>query len=382
MKILIYKAKPIEFNRLYQSINTIDGRKKIFSNKKDFDKSQINIVLPLNIEGSEESIFLVPEAWKDDFDKLLTEKEKEFGDKDKFDINWLKEQTPKKPSRNEIGFINENELSQFYEEEVEILESWTLKKSKVWSLKVIIYTAEIEVPFDEFYEPLGSWKKIIFSNKIPFDEKTVSSLLDVIDFEDDSTVFYVPLEMKEIFLELLKVIKKWNIEITPLESLKEPMGIIWDKFSQFYEKMNISEALKIKIIPEKNECPNKELESFLNKIVQKDDSIDAVFVFDFKNSKFCKSVRRTDIEKFSISKIDSVTKCFDPLIEFHIASSNNKKTGIGKLEGEIIHFANGIIYLYFISEKQHVIGFISKTYGVGELLWYGNKHVDIIKRYL
>jgi len=34
-------------------------------------------------------------------------------------------------------------------------------------MKVIVYTAETEVPFDEFYKPLGSWNKIILSNKTP-----------------------------------------------------------------------------------------------------------------------------------------------------------------------------------------------------------------------
>ncbi|EDN70608.1 hypothetical protein BGP_0974 [Beggiatoa sp. PS] len=370
MKIIIYQSdKTVPFSELYKPLGGFN--KLFFSNKiNQFDESHIKILLPNNLK-QDDSTFLVPEPWKADFFGLLDNK---FPD-----IKWQEAQTPTKLPKKEIGSGWSDDLSKLYEENVEILEIWTskktLKESKVWSLKVFVYTNELEVPFDEFYQALGSYKKIIFSNKKPFDEKTAQSLLEATNFEDDSTVFYVPLEMKENFVELLKkfltIIKKWNIEITPLESLKEPMGIIWDKFSQFYEKMKVIEVFNMS---RTKECP-KECIDLLNDIVNQVKTIDAIFIYDVKN-------------KYMLCKTENPSKP-ETLLKYNSLKSIMKSLDSLKNEGlkyEILKFDDGFVISYLVRNPSDspvaIIGFITTVKEdriLNKFLFFCNNEFNALK---
>jgi len=169
---------------------------------------------------------------------------------------------------------------------------------------VFIYTADQEVPFEGFYQALGSYKEVIFSNvKERFDEKTLETLLKDIDIKDETAIFYVPSKMKEKFKQPLENkfpgTKLDERKPTPEEKsskggIDSLIGIGWDALSRFIkEKMEIMRIIE----------PNKECVNLLNDIVSRKDSIiDAIFIYDVKNKYLCKT---KGFDEIGQSKIDS-----------------------------------------------------------------------------
>jgi len=241
-------------------------------------------------------------------------------------------------------------------------------------MKIVVYTADSEVPFNEFYKPLSGWTKIIFSNKqnIRFDENAVKALspkgirdsndasIRYIPDEDDS-IFFVPLEMKNIFTKQLKRLFKtteWE-DIAAQKPSKEELGLggSGDKLAQFYD--NIVKVVEI-LVPKK--CSNKELERLLNDIIQEDNLINAVFVYYFDSTMLCKSAEDSEIGKSLIDGIDSIS--FDTLKKvYHILVHFGKIAKRGHFVYGTFRFSDGIFNLYFSNkiEQLVIIGFFSTT---------------------
>ena len=108
MKIIIYQANPTPFEELFKLLGEFN--KVFFSNTKPFDQSEVEILLP---NEEDESIFVVPKAWQDEFEQLLQDK---LGD-----ITWQKQQLPPKPPKEEIGSVWSKELAEFYENEIQVM---------------------------------------------------------------------------------------------------------------------------------------------------------------------------------------------------------------------------------------------------------------------
>jgi hypothetical protein len=249
-------------------------------------------------------------------------------------------------------------------------------------MKVVIYTAEIGVPFDEFYKPLGSWNKIIFSNKKQFDENAVKSILEVIDFENKETMFFVPLEMKNMFFKLLQKFFKIELEEEKnksKQSVKNSLGPIWEKFSQFYDKLEVIEVFNMSQTKEssKESADLKECADLLDKIVSNnnDNSIDAIFVYDVINKvMLCQTENSAKPGTLLKYNLKSIVKSF--------GSINN-----GGLKRDILEFDDGIVISYIVknplNSPKAIIGFITtvKEDGIlGKLVSFSNKDFDVLKK--
>jgi len=245
-------------------------------------------------------------------------------------------------------------------------------------MKIVVYTADSEVPFKEFKKPLIGWNKILFSNKkeIRFNENAVRALLPkgirdsndasirYIPDEDDS-IFFVPLEMKDMFIEQLKRLFKtteWR-NSEPQKPSKEELGLggSGDELAQFYDKIVVDEILVPKRTTFK-ECSNKALEKLLNEIIQEDNLINAVFVYYFDSAMLCKSAEDSEIGKSLIDGIDSIS--FDTLKKvYHTLVHFGEMAKRGDFMYGTFRFGDGIFNLYFSNkiEQLVIIGFFSTT---------------------
>lgn len=244
-------------------------------------------------------------------------------------------------------------------------------------MKFVVYTADSDVPFNEFYQPLSGWTKIIFSNKkaIRFNENAVKQLLPkgVIDSNDasiryiadkDDSLFFVPLEMKDMFIEQLKHLYKtteWG-NIVAQKPSKEVLGLggSRDKLAQFYDK--IVKVVEI-LVPKRTrfkECSNKALEELLDSIIQEENLINAVFVYYFDSAMLYKSVEESEIGKSQVDEIESIS--FETLKNiYHILVHFGKIAKRGKLKHGTFRFSDGLFNLYFSNkiEQLVIIGFFS-----------------------
>ncbi|EDN67436.1 hypothetical protein BGP_4294 [Beggiatoa sp. PS] len=244
-------------------------------------------------------------------------------------------------------------------------------------MKVVVYTAETEVPFDEFYKPLGSWKKIIFSNKKQFDERAVKSLLEVTDFEDDITVFYVPMEMKDMFLELLKKLFKIDLKEEKNSTLKDSLGLIWEKFSQFYdEKLKIQAVLTqtktngvIMSIDTSGDNPQQ---NKMDQIVNAENEIDAIFVANVGTEAVIAKSKVNPQRQIDGELMDA---CLSGVKELE----QIKDLGKGELDYALFQLKEGVVCMSIVpgSKPKMWLGFISATpQGANRLLHFREKFLD------
>lgn len=115
MKMIIYQTddQPVPFEESFKLLGS--NSKVWFSNQKSFDFNDERENIKILLEGEEDKlVFMVPEAWKDEFHQLLTEKFPQS--------KWQKEQPPQKPPKEEIGGGWSEELAQFYDDQVKVTE--------------------------------------------------------------------------------------------------------------------------------------------------------------------------------------------------------------------------------------------------------------------
>jgi len=255
-------------------------------------------------------------------------------------------------------------------------------------MKIVVYTADSEVPFNEFYKPLSGWTKIIFSNKkeIRFDENAVKALspkgirdsndasIRYIPDEDDS-IFFVPLEMKDMFTKQLKRLfktTKWE-DIAAQKPSKEELGLggSGDKLAQFYDKI----VKVVEILVPKRKCSNKELENLLNKIVQEENLINAVFVL--KNGILCKNTTDIDKEKLLYNYLDFIGA------ESTFLNNFGKKTSLGEPREGTFLMRERVLNMYYLGELSTTIGFISgMPMELTEFLLRSKKYLNDINIFL
>jgi hypothetical protein len=113
MKVIIYQAnQEVPFDNFFKPLGNHD--KIFFSNTKYFDKEQVKVLLP---DEEDNSVFVVPDSWKDGFHQLLKEKFPK--------VEWQKEQSHQKPPKEEIGSGWSEELAKFYDKEIQETEIWS-----------------------------------------------------------------------------------------------------------------------------------------------------------------------------------------------------------------------------------------------------------------
>ncbi len=108
MKIFIYKtSQTVPFSELFTPLGNYN--KMFLSNgRDDFASSQIRALLPNNLQN-DESVFVVPEKWKDEFYTLL---ESKFN---RTDYDWQLQTPSQKPAKGEISDSWSDEIAEFYE---------------------------------------------------------------------------------------------------------------------------------------------------------------------------------------------------------------------------------------------------------------------------
>jgi hypothetical protein len=253
-------------------------------------------------------------------------------------------------------------------------------------MKIVIYTANDPVPFEQSYELLGDWNRVIFSNKTEcFDERTVKDLLANIELEHEKTIFYVPQNREKWFKELLGNQFKKQLyldKMTDKVSLKN-MNLIGDnKLSQFFDK-----AMQIVGIKTSTKEYSPELEALLDNIIKaKNNQIDAIFILDFTQTNAYETAVNTETGKILIKGLDKLTKSSQALKNISKMVNNfGHVVTRGQLNYGIFQFSKGILILYFIEENEqlNIVGFIStKSDGIGRLLKHCKEQISEIQKYI
>jgi hypothetical protein len=221
-------------------------------------------------------------------------------------------------------------------------------------MEILVYKADEIVPIKGLYEWLGDSGSIIFSNadqKIQnFESREVIRLLGSIHF--DTVIFYIPLSIQNQFVKLVNSqfqITEWQKDNTVKFSI-EDIGLIGKNvLYRFFDKMRLIVGLS-----PKKAC-SKKLKELLNKIVQENNSIDAVFVYNLTSDfMFCKNTLDNPVE------IVPNVNYLGTLKEIrNICNDFGTITKCGKLEYTIFQLEYGILNLYIIEKpKDIVVGFI------------------------
>ncbi|MDM8558099.1 hypothetical protein [Candidatus Parabeggiatoa sp. HSG14] len=205
-------------------------------------------------------------------------------------------------------------------------------------MKFFIYTSNEEVPFEGLFFPIGSYKKVIFSNNdkqvklfnqregsiakellpdgiVDPSDQTICSLPP-----DDDSLFFIPLDMKDTFInKLVKGLFKttdWTENTPQNKPSKDEIGLVGeDKLSQFYDQIETQTVLKpvTENSVEKTEA-KQELLKLFNDIVSQDNEIDAVLVstYDGNRTRVAYSSdptpdRKVDIDAYAVQLKDLVS---------------------------------------------------------------------------
>ena len=279
-------------------------------------------------------------------------------------------------------------------------------------MKLFIYTAREEAPFEGLFEPIGSYQKVILSNQAPqttlfnqLEGASIKELLQegIIDTTDetvcyippdDGCFFFIPLEMEETFMKLLTRLFKttwWKLDETATKPSKEEIGLVGeDKLSQFYEKLETQTVLTpvTEDTVEKTEAKQALLDLF-NEIAAKDNEIDAILVSTYDGnrtrvaySSTPKEHRKVDTDSYAVQLKDLVsllakTQQVNPDIGLfdHVTFQYGPQ---GDSKGGIIN----VTHLSHYGEYTFLI-FISATGdGIEMLELYRNRNLSKIKELL
>jgi len=259
-------------------------------------------------------------------------------------------------------------------------------------MKIVIYkTDKKEVPFGTTYNQLGSTDKIIFSNRSEkvsdFNKKGVDDLKylvepwlpkqSIIGSQKEDTIFYVPFEIKEKFMEILeklidgfkKMMGKGKEDSVPTS---EQLGLgKGSSLASFYDdEMEIQE---VRVLMSKKE----ELVKLFNGVVEEDNEIDAVFVYSDTDSMIvAESVPSSD-KKREVN-VETFVGVLGGIATHKIATEN--RAGLGLLEYTIYQFSEGILNVTPLEEGfdgKYLLCFVSATpQGLGEMLMYRRKNIS------
>jgi hypothetical protein len=266
-------------------------------------------------------------------------------------------------------------------------------------MRIVIYKAVKKVPFTTAYNQLGSPDKIVFSNHLEkisdFKKKDVDELKSLVKpflpkqnfigrLEED-TIFYVPFEIKEKFMEILenlingfkKMMREGKENSIPTS---EELGLgDGSSLASFYDRI---EKQEVKVLMANRE----ELIKLFNSIVEEDNEIDAVFVYSDKESlivaksdSLTDRAKRVNIEDF-VGVLGGIAT--------HKIRAHANRMGLGSLEYTIYQFSEGILNISLLEKDfkgKYLLCFVSANpegKGLGEMLMYRRKNMDKIREQL
>ncbi len=266
-------------------------------------------------------------------------------------------------------------------------------------MKIVIYKSDDNVPFETAYDQLGSIDKIIFSNRsekvTDFNKKGVGDLKhlvepwlpkrSVIGSQEEDTIFYIPFEIKEKFMEILEnwidgfkkiMMGKGKEDSVPTS---QEFGLGKESpLASFYDEVKIQEVVTMS-----REDTKKELEKLFNSISDDDNEIDAILVCTYDGTKMnvqCSSAKKADrtvdIDSYSIQLRDLVSL---------LSKTGKVNPKIGSLNHVVFQYSGGIIHISHLPEHGDYtfLIFVSATKeGIEMLEFYRKRNLEEIQRHL
>ncbi len=256
-------------------------------------------------------------------------------------------------------------------------------------MRLFIYTAIEEAPFEGLFEPIGRYDKIILSNNDKqielFNRLQGSPIKDLLPEDNipfnDASLFFIPLDMKETFMKLLESLFKkikWVEDKTTQKPSKDEIGLVGgDDLSQFYDKIETKTVLQ-----QEDEIMSKkqDLEDLFNSITDQDNEIDAIFVCTHDENKT--RLAYSSQAKTGNRQVD--TDSFTVQIQHFISMlkmTNKVNTEIGSLKTAEFLYSGGIVHITHLPQfgEYTFLVFVSATEeGVEMLALYRKRNLEKI----
>ena len=277
-------------------------------------------------------------------------------------------------------------------------------------MRVFIYQTSEEAPFEGLFEPIGSFKKVILSNHATqielFNRHLGSPIRDLLpegslDPQDetvydippnDESLFFIPLDMKDTFMKLLKSLfrkTKWAEDNTTTKPSQDEIGLIGDNhLSPFYDKLETQAVLQPTQDNDTTRQPNEdndmskkqELEDLFNTIIGQDNEIDAVLVCTHDDNKT--RIAYTSTPKTSRRKVD--TDSFAVQIQHFVSMlkmTSKVNEDIGALKTAEFLYSGGIVHITHLPQfgEYTFLVFASSTEeGIELLALHRKRNLDKI----
>ena len=280
-------------------------------------------------------------------------------------------------------------------------------------MRVFIYQTREEAPFEGLFEPIGSFKKVILSNHATqielFNRHSGSPITDLlpegsIDPQDetvydippnDERLFFIPLDMKDTFMKLLKSLfrkTKWAADKTTPKPSKDDIGLVGDNhLSPFYDTLETQAVLQpsqdndttpaVQQLKEDNDMSKKqELEDLFNNITGQDNEIDAVLVCTHDDNKT--RIAYTSTPKTGHRKVD--TDSFAVQVQHFVSMlkmTNKVNEDIGALKTAEFLYSSGIVHITHLPQfgEYTFLVFASSTEeGIELLALHRKRNLDQI----
>jgi len=244
---------------------------------------------------------------------------------------------------------------------------------------LFIYTASKEAPFEGMFRAIGSYERIFFSNNNTeierFNQHEGAHAKDLLPEgltepsddtsccipPDDGRIFFIPLEMKDTFMNLLKSLFKktnWAEDKTSKKPSKDDIGLVGsDDFSQFYDNIEVQTVLKQEEIVDDPRVA--ELKTLLDQIAQDENEIDVIFVAnpnaDITGILMYESTPTPRAQNVDVNALEMQVKKLAEVFKI------TKQANLGELESSVTQLTGGImsvdalpgeLLLYFISATR------------------------------
>jgi len=407
MKVIVYRLDNVTLSRQCDEPFDISGVGTCYL----FSKSEDNNVLKDFIQlyhDRDDTIFLIPEILKSPFAESLGG----INNKNHTPLLWKQYDDNDLGGMETTGIIK-NKIIEYVKtdnpspDQIEFVE--TLGGNSNFldkKMKIVIYKADKDVPFATDYDQLGSTDNIIFSNRqdkvTDFNSKSVDELKHLVQpwlpkrvgSEADNTIFYVPYDMWNKFIDILErlingfkemMVKGEKTSVPTSQQLGLGKG---SSLASFYDEMEIQKVLEEPT--EKNMIEAvKELEELLNEIVTSSNEVDAIFVYDLTNNlvlynSTASTEREEDLPKFLTERKNygaSVANFGDLRNVSTVLNTFGDDTKRGKLQRTMFQLTNGVLNVYFFDEYTVPIAVVfvsAKPTGLGSLVLEGTKRIDTI----
>jgi hypothetical protein len=225
---------------------------------------------------------------------------------------------------------------------------------------LFIYTASEKTPFEELFYPIGDYKKVILSNQeqqiklfnqhegAPIKELLPEGITDPADDTnccippDDDSIFFIPLEMKDTFMKLLKQLfgTKWAEDKTTKKPSKDDIRLVGsDDVSQFYDNIEVQTVLK----PEEIVADPRvaELKTLLDQIAQDENEIDVIFVAnpnaDITGILMYESTPTARAQNVDVDALEMQVKKLAEVFKI------TKQANLGELKSSVTQLSGGIM---------------------------------------